>query len=82
MYKRQLGTTLLTIWPLRDAIRRWASDNQDTHLRFAMGQIVRSGEHPSAVRDTLERIALLGSGNADSPLPSGASGLVSWWQGK
>ena len=79
---RALGTTLLAIWPLRDAIRRWASDNQDTHLRFAMGQIVRSGEHPSAVRDTLERIALLGSGNADSPLPSGASGLVSWWQGK
>ena len=73
---------MLAIWPLRDAIRRWMLDNPDIHLRFAMGQVVRSGEHPSAVRDSLERIALLGSGIADSPLPAGASGLVSWWQGK
>ena len=79
---RTLGLTMLAIWPLRDAIRRWRSDNPETHLRFAMGQIVRSGEHPSAVRDSLERIALLGSGTVDSPLPAGTSGLVSWWQGK
>ena len=79
---RTLGMTMLAIWPLRDAIRRWMLDNPDIHLRFAMGQVVRSGEHPSAVRDSLERIALLGSGIADSPLPAGASGLVSWWQGK
>ena len=73
---------MLIIWPLRDAIRRWISDNPETHLRFAMGQIVRSGEHPSAVRDSLERIALLRPGTEKSPLPVGASGLVSWWQGK
>ena len=79
---RMLGMTILTIWPLRDAIRRWMSDNPETHLRFAMGQIVRSGEHPSAVRDSLERIALLRTGTENSPLPAGASGLVSWWQGK
>ncbi|RZP11686.1 MAG: dTMP kinase [Candidatus Poseidoniales archaeon] len=79
---RTLGLTMLAIWPLRDAIRRWSSDNPETHLRFAMGQVVRSGEHPSAVRDSLERIALLGSGTVDSPLPAGTSGLVSWWQGK
>ena len=79
---RMLGVTMLTIWPLRDAIRRWMSDNPKAHLRFAMGQIVRSGEHPSAVRDSLERIALLRLGTENSPLPAGASGLVSWWQGK
>ncbi|SUZ60293.1 uncharacterized protein METZ01_LOCUS13147, partial [marine metagenome] len=79
---RTLGMTILAIWPLRDAIRRWVSDNPETHLRFAMGQIVRSGKHPSAVRDSLERIALLGSGTEGTPLPAGASGLVSWWQGK
>ena len=79
---RTAGTLVLAIWPLREAISKWIAVNPDTHLRFAMGQIVRSGRHPAAVRDTLERIALLGCGIEGASNPAGASGLVSWWQGK
>ncbi len=46
-----------------------------------MGQIVRSGEHPNAVRDTIERLVILGPGKSDSAPPDGTSGLVNWWQG-
>ena len=76
------GTVILVLWPLRRALARWLAANPDTHPRFALGQIVRSGEHPRAVRDTIERLAILGNGKSDSALPSGTSGLVSWWQGQ
>jgi len=79
---RTLGMLVLAIWPLRQAILKWMEANPDSHPRFAMGQIVRSGKHPTAVRDTLERIALLGCGMEGASNPAGASGLVSWWQGK
>ena len=76
------GMMALVIWPLRKALARWISRNPDTHLRFAMGQIVRSGQQPRAVRDTIERLAILGNGKADAAAPAGASGLVAWWQGQ
>jgi len=79
---RTLGMLVLAIWPLRQAISKWIEANPNTHPRFAMGQIVRSGQHPAAVRDTLERIALLGCGMEGASNPAGASGLVYWWQGK
>ena len=75
------GTLSLVLWPLRKALSKWLAVNPDTHLRFAMGQIVRSGEHPRAVRDTIERLAILGNGRSDTSPPAGASGLVNWWQG-
>ncbi len=75
------GTLSLVLWPLRQALSKWLAVNPDTHLRFAMGQIVRSGEHPRAVRDTIERLAILGNGRSDTSPPAGASGLVNWWQG-
>ena len=75
------GTLSLGLWPLRKALSKWLAVNPDTHLRFAMGQIVRSGEHPRAVRDTIERLAILGNGRSDTSPPAGASGLVNWWQG-
>ena len=75
------GTLSLVLWPLRKALSKCVAVNPDTHLRFAMGQIVRSGEHPRAVRDTIERLAILGNGRSDTSPPAGASGLVNWWQG-
>ena len=75
------GILCLVLWPLRKVLSKWISNNPDTHIRFAMGQIVRSGEHPRAVRDTIERLAILGNGNSNNSLPSGNSGLVNWWQG-
>ena len=76
------GTLVLVLWPLRRALARWLAANPDTHPRFAMGQIVRSGEHPRAVRDTIERLAILGNGRSTAAAPAGASGLVAWWQGQ
>ena len=75
------GILSLVLWPLRKALAKWVLVNPETHLRFAMGQIVRSGEYPSAVRDTIERLAILGNGKSDSSPPAGTSGLVNWWQG-
>ena len=78
---RAVGMTILAIWPLKEAIRKWMQDNPKTHPRYAMGQIVRSGQYPSAINDTLSRISLLGPGIDGGGVPAGPSGLVSWWQG-
>ena len=75
------GILSVVLWPLRKALAKWILVNPETHPRFAMGQIVRSGEYPSAVRDTIERLAILGNGKSDSSPPAGTSGLVNWWQG-
>jgi len=42
--------------------------NPDTHIRFALGQIIRSGKYPSAVKSTLERIAIIGPGRDSFPI--------------
>ena len=78
---RAAGMSILAIWPLKEVIRKWMEDNPKTHPRYAMGLIVRSGQHPSAINDTLARISLLGSGAEGGSPPAGPSGLVSWWQG-
>ncbi len=78
---RALGMTILAIWPLKKAIREWMEDNPKTHLRYAMGQMVRSGKYSSAINDALSRISLLGPGVEGESPPAGPSGLVSWWQG-
>jgi hypothetical protein len=44
-----------------------------------MGQIVRSGEFPRDVRNTIERLSILGSGKSDSSIIAEPSDLVSWW---
>ena len=75
------GILALVLWPLRKALAKWIANNPDTHPRFAMGQIIRSGEHPNAVQDTIERLAILGNGKSDSLPPADTTGLVNWWQG-
>ena len=57
------GILALVLWPLRKSLAKWIANNPDTHPRFAMGQILRFGEHPNAVQDTIERLAILGNGN-------------------
>ena len=78
---RAVGMAILAIWPMKEPIRKWMEDNPQTHPRFAMGQIVRSGQYPSAINDTLARISLLGPGADGASVPAGPSGLVNWWQG-
>ena len=76
---RPFGRLAIAIWPLRDIIMKWMKKNPDTHIRFAMGQIIRSGKYPSAVKSTLERIAILGPGRGSFPLPKDEDDLISWW---
>jgi len=76
------GNLILVIWPLRKAIKRWINNNPKTHLRYAMGQIIRSEEYPRGVKHTLERLAILGNGVSKTTPPSEPKELVSWWQGK
>ncbi|DAC43346.1 MAG TPA: dTMP kinase [Candidatus Thalassarchaeaceae archaeon] len=76
---RPFGRLVIAIWPLRDILMKWMKKNPDTHIRFAMGQIIRSGKYPSAVKSTLERIAILGPGRGSYPLPKDENDLISWW---
>ncbi len=76
------GNLILSIWPLRKAIKRWIRKNPKTHLRFAIGQIIRSEEYPREVKHTLERLKILGNGKSKAPPPSSPKELISWWQGK
>ena len=75
------GILSLVIWPLRIAIRKWQITNPKTHLRFAMGQIIRSQHHSVAVENTMQRLAILGAGKSDGKLPTTTTELVEWWQG-
>ena len=76
------GHLVLAIWPLRKAIVRWQSRNPDTHLRFSMGQIVKSGLHERALLDTISRLSILGSGAGGRRAPETIDALVEWWTGK
>ncbi len=75
------GMLSLAIWPFRRSIRKWQLANPKTHIRFCLGQLVRSGKHASDVSDSLERLSILGSGSS-APNPSDEEGLVDWWLGK
>ena len=76
---RPFGKLAIAIWPLKDVLRKWMKKNPDTHIRFAFGQIIRSGKYPSAVKSTLERIAIIGTGRDSFPLPKNENDLISWW---
>ena len=76
------GHLVLAIWPLRRAISQWQSKNPDTHLRFSLGQISKSGLHERALLDTISRLSILGSGTGDTKNPVTIDTLVDWWNGK
>ncbi len=75
------GYLVLAIWPLRDIIRKWIRNNPSTNLRYCIGQIIRSGEHPVEINNCIQRIKILGSGKPNSQLLTDPSSLVEWWQG-
>ncbi len=76
------GRLLLSIWPFRSAIRKWQLSNPKTHLRFSLGQIIRTGGHTSSVHATISRLSLLGCGIDGQSPPNDEVGLIDWWLGK
>jgi len=76
------GRLVLAIWPLRNAINKWQSRNPSTHLRFCMGQLIKSGLHDRALIDTICRLSILGSGSGGEGGPTEIADLVDWWKGK
>tara|TARA_B100000287_G_scaffold322086_1_gene306004 strand:+ start:2236 stop:3579 length:1344 start_codon:yes stop_codon:yes gene_type:complete len=76
------GRLVLAIWPIRGAIMKWHRENPKTHLRFLMGQIVKSGQYDAALSQSLSRISILGSGSSDKDPPKDLKSLVDWWMGK
>ena len=76
---RSFGRLAIAVWPLKEALAKWRKNNPRTHIRFAMGQIVRSGKHTSALISTIERITILGSGSDLFPAPSNEDELIQWW---
>ena len=76
------GHLALAIWPLRRAISQWQSRNPDTHLRFSLGQISKSGLHERALLDTISRLSILGSGTGSRRNPETIDALIDWWCGK
>ena len=76
---RPFGRLAISIWPLKEALIKWQKKNPRTHLRFAMGQIVKSGNYDSAINSTIERISILGSGSSKFEAPTSELELISWW---
>ena len=76
------GHLALAIWPLRCAISQWQSRNPDTHLRFSLGQLAKSGLHERALLDTIGRLSILGTGTGSIRKPETIDNLVDWWSGK
>ena len=76
------GHLALAIWPLRRAISQWQSRNPDTHLRFSLGQLAKSGLHERAFLDTIGRLSILGTGTGSIRKPETIDNLVDWWSGK
>lgn len=76
------GRLILAIWPFRGAISKWQATNPKTHIRFSMGQIIRTGRYASAVSETLSRLSILGCGVDGQTPPRSEKGLVDWWLAK
>ncbi|MEE2625240.1 MAG: dTMP kinase [Candidatus Thermoplasmatota archaeon] len=76
------GRLVLAIWPFRSTIRKWQLANPNTHLRFSLGQIIRTGGYESAVHETLSRLSILGGGTGDRSPPKNENSLIDWWLGK
>ena len=75
------GRLVLAIWPLRKEIRDWQRRNPETHLRFCMGQLEKSGLYESQLRESIERLSIIGSGSNDNSNPKDSSQLSRWWEG-
>ena len=75
------GRLVLAIWPLRKEIRDWQRRNPETHLRFCMGQLEKSGLYESQLRESIERLSIIGSGSEDNSNPKDPGQLSQWWQG-
>tara|TARA_B110000438_G_scaffold135387_1_gene130909 strand:+ start:4599 stop:5951 length:1353 start_codon:yes stop_codon:yes gene_type:complete len=75
------GYLVLAIWPLRSIIQKWIKENPKTHLRYCLGQIIRSNKNTMAIENCLQRIKILGSGMPEIDLPNNSSSLIDWWQG-
>jgi len=73
---------VLAIWPIRKAISRWQSRNPKTHLRFSIGQLVKSGQYEKELLETISRLAIIGCGSEIGPNPKNLNQLVDWWNGK
>ena len=73
---------VLAIWPIRKAISRWQSRNPKTHLRFSIGQLVKSGQYEKELLETISRLAIIGCGSEIAPNPKNLNQLVDWWNGK
>ncbi len=76
---RPMGVLSIAIWPLRDELIRWKRENPTTHMRFFMGQIIKSGRCPDAVNSVVERLKILGSGSDSCEVPDNPGELVKWW---
>ena len=76
------GYLSLAIWPLRKAIKSWIVKNPNTHIRFCIGQIIRSNKYSVDVNSCIQRIKILGSGNSSIKSPFDENDLIRWWQGK
>ena len=76
------GYLSLAIWPLRKVIKSWIEKNPDTHIRFCIGQIVRSQRYPVEVNSCIQRIKILGCGKSSIKPPIDEQDLINWWQGK
>ena len=76
------GRLVLAIWPLKSAISKWQSLNPGTHLRFSMGQIIKTGLHERALMETISRLSILGSGSENRAPPEKIDSLIDWWMGK
>ena len=80
--KIALGKLLLAIWPIRKYLKRWQISNPKTHIRYSLGQLIKSGECDAALHNTIRRLNILGSGMNDTPPPKTKKGLLNWWLGK
>ena len=82
LYLLPFGYLSLAIWPLRKVIKSWIEKNPDTHIRFCIGQIVRSQRYPVEVNSCIQRIKILGYGKSSIKPPIDEQDLINWWQGK
>ncbi|MBJ28976.1 MAG: dTMP kinase [Euryarchaeota archaeon] len=75
------GRLMLAIWPLRKEITHWQRRNPKTHLRFCIGQLEKSGLYDSKLRESIERLSIIGSGSEGHSNPTDTRQLSEWWKG-
>ena len=75
------GRLMLAIWPLRKEITHWQRRNPKTHLRFCIGQLDKSGLYDSKLRESIERLSIIGSGSEGHSIPTDTRQLSEWLKG-